>query len=100
MSIKVLCVCGCGLGSSYAIEMTAKAVLNKMEVEADIDHTTVSEANAFKSDLILTQKTFADVLTADASEEESKKVIVLNKLTDKTEMEEKLTNYLSECGLM
>ncbi|CAG8999649.1 MAG: hypothetical protein CENE_01628 [Candidatus Celerinatantimonas neptuna] len=100
MSIKVLCVCGCGLGSSYAIEMTAKAVLNKMEVDADIDHTTVSEANAFKSDLILTQKTFADVLTADASEEESKKVIVLNKLTDKNEMEEKLTNYLSECGLM
>ncbi|MDU3717667.1 MAG: PTS lactose transporter subunit IIB, partial [Klebsiella michiganensis] len=25
--LKILCVCGCGLGSSFAIEMTAKAVL-------------------------------------------------------------------------
>jgi PTS system ascorbate-specific IIB component len=25
--LKVLCVCGCGLGSSFAIEMSAKAVL-------------------------------------------------------------------------
>jgi PTS system ascorbate-specific IIB component len=68
--LKILCVCGCGLGSSFAIEMTAKAVLKKLEIPAHIEHTTVSEAGAFKSDMILTQKTFADILTADASEEE------------------------------
>lgn len=28
--LKILCVCGCGLGSSFAIEMTAKAVLGKV----------------------------------------------------------------------
>lgn len=27
--LKILCVCGCGLGSSFAIEMTAKAVLKE-----------------------------------------------------------------------
>ncbi len=53
--LKILCVCGCGLGSSFAIEMTAKAVL-KLEIPAHIEHTTVSEAGAFKSDMILTQK--------------------------------------------
>ena len=72
--LKILCVCGCGLGSSFAIEMTAKAVLKKLEIPAHIEHTTVSEAGAFKSDMILTQKTFADILTADASEEEIKRV--------------------------
>lgn len=30
--LKILCVCGCGLGSSFAIEMTAKAVLKKLEI--------------------------------------------------------------------
>lgn len=54
--LKILCVCGCGLGSSFAIEMTAKAVLKKLEIPAHIEHTTVSEAGAFKSDMILTQK--------------------------------------------
>lgn len=88
--LKILCVCGCGLGSSFAIEMTAKAVLKKLEIPAHIEHTTVSEAGAFKSDMILTQKTFADILTADATEEEIKRVVVLNKLTDKEEIETKI----------
>jgi len=92
--LKVLCVCGCGLGSSFAIEMSAKAVLKKLEIPAQVEHTTVSEANAFKSDMILTQKTFADILTADASEEEIKRVVVLNKLTDKEEIEQKILTFL------
>jgi len=94
--LKILCVCGCGLGSSFAIEMSATSVLKKLGIPADIDHTTVSEAGAFKSDIILTQKTFADILTADASEEESKRVIVLNKLTDKDEIERKIVSFLKE----
>lgn len=93
--LKILCVCGCGLGSSFAIEMTAKAVLKKLEIPAHIEHT-VSEAGAFKSDMILTQKTFADILTADASEEEIKRVVVLNKLTDKEEIETKIVAFLKE----
>ena len=88
--LKILCVCGCGLGSSFAIEMTAKAVLKKLEIPAHIEHTTVSEAGAF------TQKTFADILTADASEEEIKRVVVLNKLTDKEEIETKIVAFLKE----
>ncbi|HHO0363761.1 TPA: PTS sugar transporter subunit IIB [Klebsiella quasipneumoniae] len=94
--LKILCVCGCGLGSSFAIEMTAKAVLKKLEIPAHIEHTTVSEAGAFKSDMILTQKTFADILTADAPEEEIKRVVVLNKLTDKEEIETKIVAFLKE----
>jgi PTS system ascorbate-specific IIB component len=96
--LKILCVCGCGLGSSFAIEMTAKAVLKKLEIPAQIEHTTISEAGAFKSDMILTQKTFADILTADASEE-IKRVVVLHKLTDKDEIEAKIVAFLKERNL-
>ncbi|GLT13793.1 PTS sugar transporter subunit IIB [Vibrio algivorus] len=92
--IKVLCVCGCGLGSSFAIEMSAKTVLKKLGVDFTIDHTDVSGASAFDYDVILTQKTFADVLSSDATENQSSKIISLNKLTDKKEIEEKLTPFL------
>ncbi|MFH0255821.1 PTS sugar transporter subunit IIB [Vibrio rumoiensis] len=92
--IKVLCVCGCGLGSSFAIEMSAKTVLKKLGVDFTIDHTDVSGASAFDYDVILTQKTFADVLSSDATETQSSKIISLNKLTDKKEIEEKLTPFL------
>lgn len=98
--LKVLCVCGCGLGSSFAIEMTAKAVLKKLEIPANVEHTTVSEAGAFKSDIILTSKTFADILTADASDEEAQRVIILNKLTDKEEIETKIVAFLKMQKLM
>lgn len=94
--LKILCVCGCGLGSSFAIEMSAKSVLKKLEIDAEIDHTTISEASAFKSDIILTQKTFADILNADASDEDKKRVIILNRLTDKQEIEEKILAFLKE----
>ncbi len=93
--LKVLCVCGCGLGSSFAIEMSAKSVLQKLCIDADIEHTTVSEAASFKYDIILTQKMFADVLTSDASDDQKKKVIILNKLTDKKEIEEKILAYMN-----
>ncbi|MFJ5338492.1 PTS sugar transporter subunit IIB [Pectobacterium sp. CHL-2024] len=92
--LKVLCVCGCGLGSSFAIEMTAKAVLKKLGIDAEINHTTISEASAFNYDVILTQKIFADILNSDASEDEKKRVIILNKLTDKDEIEEKILTYI------
>jgi len=94
--LKVLCVCGCGLGSSFAIEMTAKSVFKKLGIQADVDHTTVSEANAFKSDIILTQKVFADILTSDATAEECKRVISLSKLTDKDEIETKVVAFLKD----
>ena len=93
--LKILCVCGCSLGSSFAIEMTAKAVLKK-QIPAHIEHTTVSEAGAFKSDMILTQNLCRHLKSADASEEEIKRVVVLNKLTDKEEIETKIVAFLKE----
>ncbi|MEL7628360.1 PTS sugar transporter subunit IIB [Pectobacterium aroidearum] len=92
--LKVLCVCGCGLGSSFAIEMSAKSVLKKLGIDAEINHTTISEASAFHYDVILTQKIFADILTSDANEDEKKRIIILNKLTDKDEIEEKILAYI------
>ncbi|MEQ9891732.1 PTS sugar transporter subunit IIB [Pectobacterium aroidearum] len=92
--LKVLCVCGCGLGSSFAIEMSAKSVLKKLGIDAEINHTTISEASAFRYDVILTQKIFADILTSEANEDEKKRIIILNKLTDKDEIEEKILAYI------
>ncbi|PKH21281.1 PTS lactose transporter subunit IIB [Enterobacterales bacterium CwR94] len=97
--LNVLCVCGCGLGSSFAIEMSAQAVFKKLQIPVKLDHTTVSEANAFKSDMILTQKAFADILTADATPEEARRVIILNRLTDKAEIEEKILAYMKAHNL-
>lgn len=36
--VKILAVCGMGLGSSFAVEMVAEEVLKDLGVEADISH--------------------------------------------------------------
>lgn len=76
-------------GVKFRYRNECESRFKKLEIDADIDHTTISEANAFKSDMILTQKAFADVLNADATPEQIKRVIILNKLTDKAEIEQK-----------
>ena len=91
--LKVWCVCGCGLGSSFALEMTAKPVLKKLELDAEVNHTTVSDVLSKNPDLILTSSSFADAIKSSASEDQVKKIIIINKFTDKNEMEEKIATF-------
>ena len=93
--VKILAVCGMGLGSSFAVEMVAEEVLKDLGVEADISHTTVSDAASIKADIILTSTNFAETLNAYST---GAKIIALYKLTDKTEIKEKLYPVLKELG--
>ncbi|USD61368.1 PTS sugar transporter subunit IIB [Vibrio sp. SCSIO 43140] len=96
MSYNIWCVCGCGLGSSFALEMTAKPVLEKLGVKFKLDHTTVSEVLALKPDAIITSSTFADAIKSSASPQEAEKVITIEKFTDSAEMEEKLSLFFNK----
>ncbi|BDP92317.1 hypothetical protein EfmGK923_24900 [Enterococcus faecium] len=40
--LNILFVCGAGLGSSFAAQMSAEDVLNKLGVEAKLDHCDIS----------------------------------------------------------
>ncbi len=95
MAINIMCVCGCGLGSSFALEMTAKPILEKMGVDFNLGHTTVSEVLALKPDMIITSGTFADAIKSGASAEEATKVVTIQKFTDAVEMENKISAFLN-----
>ena len=40
--LQILTVCGAGLGSSFACQMSVDAVLKELGVEAKLDHTDIS----------------------------------------------------------
>lgn len=42
--VKMLFVCGAGLGSSFAAQMAAEDVLNKYHVDSHLDHVDISTA--------------------------------------------------------
>ena len=51
--MKILMVCGNGLGSSFACQMTVETVLQELGVSATLDHCDLSSVKGMKADLIL-----------------------------------------------
>jgi len=56
--LKILFVCGAGLGSSFACQMAAEDVLNKLGVQANLDHSDISSALSAKPEIIITAQNF------------------------------------------
>ena len=52
--LSILLVCGAGLGSSFAAQMSTEDVLTKLGVEAKLDHVDISSAVSMKPDIIIT----------------------------------------------
>lgn len=93
--LKILTVCGAGLGSSFACQMSVEAVLKDLGVEAKLDHTDISSVAAQTADIILSGKNFEkqfERITVTCP------TIFLDKLVDKAEIKEKLSPVLKELG--
>ena len=96
MSIKkITCTCGQGLGSSFLVEMNVKKVLDKMGLkDIKVDHLPVGEIYAGSADLY--------VIAADLYDAVNKygDTVTLNNIVSLVELEEKLTAYCTEKGML
>ena len=91
--MKILMVCGNGLGSSFACQMTVETVLQELGVSASLDHCDLSSVKGMKADLILSGKNFESQF---ANLELTTPTIFLNRLVDKNEIREKIVPFLKE----
>ncbi len=94
-NMKILMVCGNGLGSSFACQMTVETVLQELGVSASLDHCDLSSVKGMKADLILSGKNFESQF---ANLELTTPTIFLNRLVDKNEIREKIVPFLKEQG--
>ncbi|QCR18205.1 PTS transporter subunit IIC [Agrococcus sp. SGAir0287] len=60
--LRVLAVCGAGMGSSLILRTTAEAALADLGVAARLDHTDVSSARSATADVVVAQATYLDEL--------------------------------------
>lgn len=95
--IKILTVCGNGLGSSFACQMATEGVLKEMGVEAKMDHIDISSVAGQHADLIISGKNFEKQFARFTL---SCPTIFLERLVDKNEIREKLTPVLKEMGVL
>lgn len=95
--LNILAVCGAGLGSSFACQMSVEAVLKELGVEAKLDHTDISSASGMNADIIISGKNFESQF---AKFNISCPKVFLNRLVDKNEIREKLIPVLKEKGVL
>jgi PTS system ascorbate-specific IIB component len=94
---NILMVCGAGLGSSFACEMSVEAVLNDLKVEANLSHCDISTASSSNADIIVTGANFESQFN---HYEIKSRIIYLKRMVDKKEIKEKLEPALKEMGFL
>ena len=89
--LKVLTVCGAGVGTSTLLRMNITEVFNSFNLpfSVSVKHTSISKLKGERCDLIITFETFE----ADAKRI-CPNVIIIKNLMDKDEIREKVETYL------
>lgn len=88
--MKILVVCGSGLGSSFMIEMNVKKVLKELEIEAEVNHSDLGSAKGEKANIYVGTRDIADQLVDLGGD-----VISLKSMIDMKELKEKFENYFN-----
>ncbi|MDF7681452.1 PTS sugar transporter subunit IIB [Enterobacteriaceae bacterium ESL0689] len=89
--MKIMAICGSGLGSSFLIEMNIKKVLKKLNIIAEVEHADLSSATPEAADLFVMAKDIA----ASAGVPE-KQLIVIKNLIDINELEAQLQAWFDK----
>ncbi|MCQ8915657.1 PTS sugar transporter subunit IIB [Escherichia albertii] len=89
--MKIMAICGSGLGSSFMVEMNIKKILKKMEIDAEVEHSDLSSATLGAADLFVMAKDIA----ASASVPEGQ-LVVINNIIDINELETQLRNWFAK----
>lgn len=83
--MKILTVCGLGMGSSLILKMNVEAVLKQHGIQASVEHLDVSSAASANADLVITNAELVDNL-----QHLSCPVVIVNNYIDSKEIAQAL----------
>lgn len=96
--MKIVAICGCGMGSSVILKMNAQKVLKTLgltDVVVENSDLATGKAAAADADLVLIGRELSDALDLSGYE-----VIVLDNFINKNELTEKLKGFFEKKGLI
>ncbi|PAE30349.1 PTS lactose transporter subunit IIB [Paenibacillus sp. 7884-2] len=93
--MKILAVCGSGLGTSFMVEMNINQILGELGVTGvEVSHSDLSSATPGDADVFFLAK---DIAEGGAHLGE---VVVMESIIDMDELRTKVTQVLEEKGLI
>jgi len=90
-SLKILAVCGMGLGSGLVLRMSVDKVLKELNIKATTAVSDVASAKGERADIIVTSSEFEKSLVGTGA-----KVITIKNYVDLGEIRTKLSEALGE----
>jgi len=89
--VKIVAICGAGIGSSGILKVNAERVLKKLGIEADVTAADIDSVQAAARDaqVILTSASFVEAIGKTFAD-----VIVIDNYFDQQELSDKLDKAL------
>ncbi|TCJ14823.1 PTS sugar transporter subunit IIB [Rubrobacter taiwanensis] len=91
--LRVLTVCGVGMGSSLMLRMTAESALQDLGVSAKVEATDASSARSMQADVIIGQGMHTEMFEGAAPV-----VLTVSNFMDKEALKSQLAAALKEQG--
>ena len=92
--MKILAVCGFGVGSSMVLKMTIEKALRELNVTAEVENTDLTSASSTACDAILTSEELLENLRSTCS----CPIYPIKRYMDKQEVKTALERFLQEHG--
>lgn len=91
--MKILAVCGFGVGSSMILRMSIEKVCSKLGIDAEVENTDTNAARGARCDVIFTSAELADEIRTGVNVP----VYAVKKYMDLNEVQQVFETYLEEC---
>lgn len=91
--LKVVTVCGMGVGSSLIMKMTVEEAMNNLNMKSQVEHWDMGTVKSQSADIIVTTKSF------EKNFSDQDNVVYLNNITDTDQAEKRLNDYLEKNNL-
>lgn len=93
--MKILAVCGFGVGSSMVLKMSIDKVVKELGLKATVENTDLSTAKATQADVYFTSNELLPELKASVTSP----VYPIKKYMDTEEVKQQLETFLAEKGV-
>lgn len=87
--MKILVMCGNGLGSSFMMEINVKKALKELGIEAEVDHTDLTTGKTMNADIFLGANDIMSNFTKEGAT-----IIGLENIISVDEIKEKIAAHI------
>lgn len=92
--MKIICVCGLGMGSSLILKMTMEKAMKKLGKQCVIEHWDAGTIGSQQADVIVAAEDFREKLS------DRQNVVFVQNIINTEEVTEKMREYLEKNNLL